>query len=162
MGPSSFGVTGSADFRVTRYLTVGGGVIALIDDVRRFGSGTLEMNLVAARAPACFSFRSPDQSLGGSLCGYPAIGSMIATGRGFDRNQTASQPWFALGAGAGADASIIGPLGLATRLDLLVPLVRPSFIVQDLGSAAPGKSGTAYHAPPVGVGLGIGVRALIP
>ncbi len=162
VGPSTFGVEGNADFRVTPRLTLGGGVFALIDDTRRFGPGALHMSLVAIRANACFTFRLADASIGGALCGFPALGSIIATGRGFDQDRTASQPWFALGAGAVADGPIIGPLGLVTRLDLVVPVLRPSFVVEDLGAAPPGASGTAFRTSPVGVSLGVGVRAQIP
>lgn len=162
VGSSTFGVEGNADFRVSQLFTFGGGVFAMIDDTQRFGAGTLHLNLVAVRANACLTFRVADQSIGGALCGFPALGSMLATARGFDENQTASQPWFALGAGAVADGPIIGPLGFETRLDLVVPVVRPRFVVEDLGGAGPGQAGTAFKASALGLAIGIGVRVLIP
>jgi hypothetical protein len=87
---------------------------------------------------------------------------MIASAGGYDQNHTASQPWVALGAGAIADGPIVGPLSFAARLDLFVPLVRPSFIIENLGGAPPGQTGTAFEASHVGVAVGVGVRALIP
>ena len=162
VGPSTFGLQANADFRITRFFTVGGGFLAMIDDAERFGAGTLHLNLVAIRSNACFSFRVAHQSIGGALCGFPALGAMVATARGFDENHTASQPWFALGTGAVADGPIVGPLGFAARLDVFVPLVKPSFVVEDLGSAPAALTGKAYEASPVGIAVGIGIRALIP
>ena len=162
VGTSTFGVAGQADFRVTKALTVGGGVFGIIEDTERVSPGEIHLSLVAAKVPACFSFRVADQSISLAFCGYPALGALVATARGFDVNHTAAQPWFALGSGAMAEGPIVGPLGFVGRLDAYVPLVRPRLVVAERLPDEPHVLHQAYQSKPIGVSIGVGVRVAIP
>jgi hypothetical protein len=162
VGPGTIGLFGGVEVRVTRYLTLGAGALGILDDTERFGAGNLRVDLVAVRAPACFAVQAADRSVGAELCGYPALGTMIGSGEGFVENHTVTQPWFAMGASAIGTGPIVGPLAFTGRVDLLVPIVRPSFVVEDLGGAPTRETGVAFETPPVGVAAGFGLRALIP
>jgi hypothetical protein len=162
LGKATFGLSAGFGTRITRYLTVGGEAFGFLDDDEHFGVGALRLDLVATRAPACASFQVPDRSIGGALCGYPALGAMIASGEGFLENRTQALPWFALGASAVGAGPIIGPLAFVGRVDLIVPLARPAFRIESLGGAELGLHGVAYETPPVGVAAGVGIRALSP
>ncbi|MFO0613868.1 MAG: hypothetical protein U0414_14850 [Polyangiaceae bacterium] len=169
VGSSTFGFELGFDFRATRpapgkriapYLTVGVGLLTLIEDVEPTAGGEIHLHLVAARVPACFAFHVANQSFGAQFCGFPALGTMIATGRGYAENATAYEPWFSLGASAIAEAAIVGPLSFTGRLELLVPIARPTFVLERLGTG--GATQDAFEPSPVGAAAGVGIRALIP
>lgn len=169
VGPSTYGFALGFDFRATKpasgpkfapFLTVGVGMLALIEDIERTAGGEVHVHLVAGRVPACFAFHLSNQSFGGSLCGFPALGTMIASGRGFAIDTTAYQPWFGFGLSAVAEAAIIGPIGFNGRLEMIVPVVRPAFVLNQLGTG--GDTLPAFEPYPVGVLGGVGIRAQIP
>jgi len=161
VGGATFGTEAAFEVRVRPLLTVGAGIFGLIQDEERFASGGLWVNLVGVRVPACLSLRTRDRSTGGGFCGFPALGVLHASGHDFDVNANASQPWFAMGASGMVFGPLSGPIGLVGRVDLVVPLYRPTFVVQNLGNARSGESGPAYQPKPVGFAAGVGVRTLI-
>lgn len=169
VGSSTFGVDLGFDFRATKpsvspgispFLTVGVGMLALIEDVEPTAGGEVHVHLVAGRVPACFAFHMSNQAFGASLCGFPALGTMIAAGRGYTQNTTAYAPWFAFGASAVAEAAIIGPLSFTGRLMFVAPVVRPDFVLVRIGTG--GDTQGAFEPFPVGVAAGVGIRARIP
>lgn len=169
VGSTTFGFELGFDFRATKpapgpgfapFLTVGVGMLALLEHVEPSAGGQIHLNLVAGRVPACFAFHLSNQVFGASFCGFPALGTMIASGRGYDVDSTAYEPWFALGASAVAEAAIIGPLSFTGRLEMVVPLVRPEFVLVRLGTG--GETQAAFEPFPVGALGGVGVRAAIP
>lgn len=169
VGSSTFGLDLGFDFRATKpavgpgiapYLTVGLGMLALVEDVEPTAGGEVHVHLAAGRVPACFAFHLSNQAFGASFCGFPALGTMIASGRGYAQDTTAYQPWFALGASAVVDAAIIGPLSFTGRVLFVAPLVRPSFVLLRLGTD--GDTQEAFEPYPVGVASGVGIRAIIP
>jgi hypothetical protein len=98
--------------------------------------------LVSGTLYACDAFRAGAFEFG--PCAQLDVGRIEATGFGVTRITTATALWLAAGAGAigvvRLDAS--GTWTIPIHLDLLVPLERRAFVVQNV-------PGDVYHQPPI-------------
>src|SRR5690606_22556785 len=93
------------------------------------GSGTLVVNLVAARADTCagpaFGRIRPRACVG------VLAGSALAQGRGFRDDLRTTLPWLAVAVGGDIRVALSRRVGLSFGLDGLVSLVRPVFLVRE-------------------------------
>jgi hypothetical protein len=103
--------------------------------------------LATAQPSACFSF-----GLGSTeLCIGGAVGAMRAAGTGVPVSENGTSWWLALTGGVVARLRVARTVDLRFRLDVGVPLFRPSFVLENVGPAAPVE---AYRPAPVFAVLG--------
>lgn len=110
--------------------------------------GTVSAELAAGSAGACL-FPWPGSrafELGG--CASLLVGRVAAAGHGFYRDHEVAEPWLAGRVGATFLVPLARYVAIRAGLDLMVPLVRLSLVVD--------RVGTAYEASPVGGALSFG------
>ncbi len=90
-----------------------------------------QFELWALGARACYvPERGP---LGVDLCGLGEAGRMTGRGEGVTRVESASALWGAVGAGLTAHWAFATRLGLRASIEGLMPLARPTFVIEPLG-----------------------------
>lgn len=89
------------------------------------------VDLLAGWAGTCRSLLRSPLALG--PCVALEVGRLHAAGFGVSEPGQAERPWVAASAGALLVWAPYGRLGLTLRADLVVPLTRPTFVIEDLG-----------------------------
>jgi hypothetical protein len=89
------------------------------------------VDLIAGWAGTCRSLLRRPVSLG--PCVALEVGRLHAAGFGVSEPGEGERPWAAASAGGLLVWSPLGRLGFALRVDLVVPLTRPTFVIEDLG-----------------------------
>lgn len=92
------------------------------------GGGNIEAHLLAGDLAAC-GLVSPFFA-----CGLLTVGVLRGQGQGFAVNREVLLPHAALGARAGLETRIAGPLSVRAQLDLLAHLTSPSLLVSDMSA----------------------------
>ena len=144
------GVSGEVELRIGRF-TVGAGVLALPGQSFSYSGGQVNLDLTAGMIRAC-AILAGDEPLRFVLCLDPMAGSMRGSGRVRD------QPELQLALGLGGHqrplpAEIWGRLSWGARSELVIPLLKDSLMVNNLG--------TAFTAAPVGGAWNVELRVSI-
>ena len=111
--------------------------------------GEVRVWLLAAAAELCRAVGDGRRTLL-LLCAGGAAGYLAGRGFGYPTSQATGFPWFAAGARVGLSGPITGRLRWVGQAELLVPLRRQSFSVDNLG--------TAWASDPAGGRLDLGVE----
>jgi hypothetical protein len=146
------GVTGEAELRFGRF-SVGGGALALPGQTFDYAPGQVHLDLAAGFVRGCGAVVSNGDALRLALCAAPYAGVFRGVGSGYPNPRSASQPWAAVGASLLFDQRIWGPIGWGARAEMVIPLQKPSFLVQDVGEA--------FSPPAVGGALDAELRLTI-
>lgn len=85
------------------------------------------------------------------LCAGVEVGAMVARGLGVEKPTVQRSLWAAITAGGAAAWQPVSAIALWAQVDAVVPLVRPGFAVEGLGSL--------FRAPPAGVQGFLGLEA---
>jgi hypothetical protein len=138
------GVMGEADFRFGRFY-VGGGVLALPGQSFAFAPGQVHLDLSAGFVRGCGAILADGDALRLALCAAPYAGVVRGVGSGFVTNRSASLGWAAAGASLLFDQRIWGPIGWGARAELVIPLLKTSFLIENAGEAfTPAPVGGAF------------------
>jgi hypothetical protein len=121
---------------------VAGGFVALPSQTFAFQGGLVSLDLIAGVLRGCATAAGDGAAMRLSFCLEPYGGIMHGSGRGFQTDLTTTVPWGAVGTSAIFQQRIWGPLSWGGRAGLLIPPLKTSFMVDNVG--------TAYAAPPVG------------
>lgn len=90
-----------------------------------------ELRLVAADVRACPRWQW--RGLGLDVCAGVEVGSLHGRGVGIEAPSSTRQPWLAFMTGPRLSYAPIPALAIGLGADLLVPIVRPTFAVENLG-----------------------------
>ncbi len=90
-----------------------------------------DFDLWTAGAGACL--RWPARPVTPTLCAGLEAGAITGAGFGVTRPSTDRQPWIAASAGAGIELPVASWLAFTARASALVPLVRPRFVIENVG-----------------------------
>ncbi len=134
------GVTGEVELRIGRF-TVAAGVLALPGQSFSYSGGQVNLDLTAGMIRAC-AILAGDEPLRFVLCLDPMAGTMRGGGQGFSVDQSATLPWVSVATSALFQQKIWGRLSWGARSELVVPLLKDSLMVNNVG--------TAFTAAPVG------------
>jgi hypothetical protein len=106
----------------------------------------IDFGLIAGRANVAYWFLGPSARIGPSLSVHVGVieSSQIDSGRPVVR-----EPWVALGAGPQAVVLLGGPVSLLAEGELNVPLLMPTFVLDD---------GTEVHRRGIGGRIALGTR----
>jgi hypothetical protein len=137
----AFGITSELEIRFGRF-SVAGGFFALPSQAFAFAPGQVALDLAAGLLRGCAHVAGDGAAMRLSVCLEPFGGRMRGSGRGFQSDLTSTLPWAAVGTSAIFQQRIWGPLSWGGRAGLLVPLLKTSFMVDNVG--------TVFTAPPVG------------
>lgn len=160
LSTGAFGGGALLDARVTRLFSVGLGLLYFPYDKVQFGAGSLELSLVTGLLEVCLTpFEVKRFRAFG--CASGTLGVLNGRGSGYDTDHAASLLWGTLGGTLGAEAQLVGPLSLASRVTVLAPLESKAFVVVPGGPDA-GPTGDAFRTKPVGVVAGFGLRVTVP
>lgn len=132
------------------------GAWAAVAATAEVGTGSADVAMVAGEAATCI-----ERPLGlprVRACGGFAAGRWSARGRGFGVNHAAALPWVAATGGLELRVPLADGLGLSTRLDGYVPVVRPVLEERD----ERGTPLAATEPPPAGVRASVGVTVAFP
>jgi hypothetical protein len=102
-----------------------------------FSPGSVTLLTFGGRAHGCYVFRVNELGFGGCLFGVFA--SLRGRGQAFTSNESASRPWFLVGAGPELRWSLLPRLSLGVSGLALASPFRESFSIQNL-------SGNAYRS----------------
>jgi hypothetical protein len=141
----AFGITSEVEVRFGRF-SVAGGFLALPSQTftlaPMFAPGQVSLDLTAGLLRGCAMVAGDGAAMRLSFCLEPSGGIMRGVGHGFSTDLTSTLPWVALGTSAIFQQRIWGPLSWGGRAGLLIPLLKTSFMVDNVG--------TAFAPPPVG------------
>jgi hypothetical protein len=117
-----------------------------------FGPGTVHERLLGGFARLCVpAWQRGNLRL--DACSGAIAGAIAAEAEGYTRNEQRTRSWIALPIEA-ALAGWIAPFGWEVSLAGLLPLVRPDYTVDGLG--------TVYRSPPVGALLSLRLIGIVP
>ena len=150
--PFAAGIVSELEVRFGRF-SVGGGVFALPGQTIAYAPGQVTMALTTGFLRACGTLVGDGESLRLALCVEPFGGAVRGVGQGYRVDRTLSLSWAAAGTSAGFHQRIAGPLSWSARASLLIPLLKQSFLVDNVG--------TAFTPAPVGGALDLGLRVSI-
>lgn len=158
--PFAGGLAADLEFRFGRF-SIAGGVIALPGQTIDFPPGTVDLSLTSGTLRGCVAPVSiggsptpgEDESLRFALCVDAMAGAIHGAGQGYRPDRASTLPWAAAGASALFAQRIVGPLSWSARVSLVIPLLRQSFFVDDVG--------TAFQPASVGGALDAGLRVSI-
>jgi hypothetical protein len=150
--PGAAGVTSELEVRFGRF-SVSGGVLALPGQTITFAPGEVTLSLTSGFLRGCGALVGDGDSLRLSLCVEPSAGAIRGVGQGYRIDRTLSVPWAAAGASAAFQQRIVGPLSWGARAGLVIPLLKQSFVVDNVG--------TAFTPAPAGGALDVGLRVSI-
>jgi hypothetical protein len=145
------GVISEAEIRIQRF-TLSAGVLVLPSQSYAYSGGQVSLNMTTGFLRAC-GIVAGDDPLRFVVCLDPMAGSVHGTGTGFGADRTSILPWASLGTSAFFQQKIWGRLYWGARTELIVPLVKTSFVVDNVG--------TAFSAAPVGGAWNIELRVSI-
>jgi len=117
-----------------------------------FGPGTVQQRLLGGFARICIPAWQPG-SLRLDACSGALVGAITAEAAGYTRNEEQTRSWIAVPFEA-ALAGWTSPLGWEVSLAGLVPLRRPDYTIDGLG--------TVYRSPPVGALLSLRLIGIVP
>lgn len=158
--PASWALEGEVSLRL-RAGSIGLGALWLPARTIDAAPGTVDVWLAAATARACAAVVGELEGPRLSLCAQPMIGAIHGEGTGYTPDRAGSSVWAALGATGLAEGPLAGPLGWSARAALIVPLTLQEFTV-DVREGSAVRQITAFDPSPVGLLLGVGIRAAIP
>ena len=158
--PFAGGVTADLDFRFGRF-SVAGGVLALPGQTIDYSPGKVTLSLTSGVLRGCVApvtlggsvFTHEDESIRFALCVDALAGAISGRGVGYASDRSSTLPWAAAGASAVFTQRLTGPLSWGARAWLVIPLLRQSFLVDNLGAA--------FSPSPVGGALDVGLRVSI-
>jgi hypothetical protein len=140
------GVTAEAQIRFGRF-SVGAGALALPGQTYAYMAGQVHLDLASGFVRGCGAILADGDALRLALCAAPYAGAVRGVGSGFLSNRSASQAWAAAGASLLFDQHIWGPIGWGARAELVIPLLKTSFSVENVGEAfTPAAVGGALDA----------------
>jgi hypothetical protein len=145
------GITSEVEARIGRFI-VAGGVLALPGQSFAFQGGQVSLDMTAGILRGC-GIVAGDEPLRFVLCLDPMAGTVRGNGTGFSSNRSATLPWASLATSALFQQRIWGRLSWGARSELVIPLVKTSFL-SDNGA-------TAFAAAPVGGAWNIELRVSI-
>lgn len=134
------GVASDVELRIGRF-TVGAGVMVLPGVTYAWSSGQVKLDMTTGMIRAC-GIVAGDDPMRFVLCVEPMAGALHGSGQGFPVDRTTTLPWGAVSASALFQQKIYGALSWGARASLVVPLVKASFSVDNVG--------TAFSAAPIG------------
>jgi hypothetical protein len=144
--PLAGGVTGELEFRFGRF-SVAGGVLSLPGQSVDFGAGQVNLSLTAGFIRGCGTVLGDGDALRFALCLEPFGGTIRGEGQGYTPNRSSTLAWAAAGASALFQQRIWGPFAWGARAQLLIPLLKESFFVDNVGAAfTPAPVGGALDA----------------
>lgn len=155
------GVASEIELRFGRF-SVAAGVFALPGQTIDFPPGQVTISLVTGLLRGCVAPVSiggstlaggEDESIRFALCVDTMAGAIRGVGQGFSPDRTLSLPWASAGTSALFAQRIWGPLSWGARAWLVIPFLKQSFFVDNLG--------TAFAPASVGGALDIGLRVSI-
>jgi len=138
------GATSEVEVRLGRF-SVAAGILALPGDSYTWQMGQVGqvgLSLMAGVLRGCASVTSEDNPIRLAACIEPYAGTLRGSGQGFPANFTSTLPWAAVGMSGQFEQQIWGPLSWGARAGLVIPLLRDSFMVNNVG--------TAFTAAPIG------------
>jgi hypothetical protein len=159
--PFAGGVDSELELRFGRF-SVAAGVFALPGQSIDYAPGQVKVSLVTGLLRACVAPVSiggstlaggEDESIRFALCVDGLAGAIRGVGQGYPIDRTTTLPWASAGPSALFAQRIWGPLSWGARAALLIPLLKQSFFVDNLG--------TAFAPASVGGALDIGLRVSI-
>jgi len=106
----------------------------------------IDFGLTAGRANVAYWFLGPRVRVGPSLSVHVGV---IESGQVDSRRAAVREPWLAVGAGPQAVVLLRGPVSLLVEGELNVPLLMPTFVLDD---------GTAVHRRSLGARIAVGTR----
>lgn len=136
VGPLPYAVPGLAltgALRVRRFragLSAAYRLPASVSLLGQAGAGG-SFGLATATASLCGVLRPAGMEL--DLCGLADVGFLHARGAGVAAVRAVLEPWFALGAGASLRVPLARNFALRLDAALLVPVLRPSFVLENVG-----------------------------
>jgi hypothetical protein len=145
------GVTGEVELRFGRF-TVAGGVLALPGQSYGYQGGQVSLDMTVGVLRGC-GIVAGDEPLRFVLCLEPMAGAVRGNGTGFVTDKSTTLPWGALATSALFQQKIWGRLSWGARSELIIPLVKTSFVLDNVG--------TAFAAAPVGGAWNIELRVSI-
>lgn len=150
--PFATGIAGELEIRFGRF-SVGAGVFSLFDRSFAFGPGQVSLSLNAGLVRGCATVVGDADALRLALCLAPFAGAVRGAGDGYTVNRVTTHAWAAAGVSALFTQKIVGPLSWGARAELLIPLLKSQFSVDNVG--------TAFSASPVGGALDAQLRVTI-
>ncbi|MFT3773665.1 MAG: hypothetical protein QM820_50465 [Minicystis sp.] len=159
--PFAGGVTSEAEVRFGRF-SVAGGAFALIGQTIDYPPGQVTVSLTAGLLRGCVAPVSiggssagggEDEAIRFALCFDMLAGAIRGVGQGFKTDRTTTLPWAAVGPSALFAQRIWGPLSWGARAMLVIPVLKQSFFVDNLG--------TAFAPSSLGGALDVGLRVSI-
>jgi len=137
------GVTSEVEVRLGRF-SVSGGVLVLPGQtlsIDNMGQVSLDLTLGLLRGCAAVAEKA---TLRLALCVSPFVGAIRGEAKGFTR--TGTYPWVAAGTSAVFEQKIWGPLSWGARAELVIPLDKWQFTVDNKVAYNPAPAGGAWDA----------------
>jgi hypothetical protein len=157
--PFAGGVAADVEIRFGRF-SIAAGSLALPGQTIDFAPGTVTLSLTAAALRGCVAPVSvaaaafgEEETLRFALCVDALAGAIRGVGQGYAPDRTSTLPWAAGGASALFTQRIYGPLAWTARVSLVIPFLRQSFFVDNVG--------TAFQPASVGGALDGGLKVSI-
>lgn len=150
--PFAAGITSELEIAFGRF-SVSGGVLALLGQTVPYAPGQVTLSTNAGFVRGCGRIVGDGESLRLALCVEPLAGVIQGAGQGYRVDRTTSLPWAAAGSSAVFQQRIFGALSWGARAWLVIPLLKQSFLVDNLG--------TAFTPAPAGGALDVGLRVSI-
>ncbi len=129
------------------------GVDGFFLPTRSFGldEGHVDVSLLAAGMSGCWIANADPSRI--TLCAELHAGSLKGSATGFSKNRSERRPWIAPGLGVTGVTPLAGPIELLGRVQLMTPLRREIFSVDNVG--------VAHTTPPLGALLSLGLSVSI-
>jgi hypothetical protein len=138
-------VTSEIEVRLGRF-SVSGGVLVLPGQTLTAGSGaqvSLDLMLGLIRGCATVADR---ETLRLALCVTPYAGAIHGETKGLPNNQSSTTPWIGAGTSFFFEQKIWGPLAWGARAELMIPLDKWQFNVDNGTLFSPAPAGGAWDA----------------
>lgn len=164
VGPLTLGFTGDVELHLPPSLSLGAGMFWIPTRSIDFAKGRVDVYQVAGVLRGCMdvlgSPGSPDspESARAALCAHAAAGALHGEGVGYFEPGSATRPWFAFGVGAVVEGPIWKRLGWSARASLMIPVVKESFSIENVGGQ---PEVTAFEPSRMGVVVSVGPRVTI-
>ncbi|APR83738.1 Hypothetical protein A7982_09087 [Minicystis rosea] len=159
--PFAGGITSEIEIRFGRF-SIAGGAFALPGQTVDYAPGQVKLSLTTGLLRGCVapisiggstSGGGEDEAIRFAICLDTLAGAVRGAGQGYKTNKTLSLPWAEVGPSALFAQRIWGPLSWGARAMLVIPVLKQSFFVDNLG--------TAFAPSPVGGALDAGLRVSI-
>jgi hypothetical protein len=137
-------VTSELEVRLGRF-SVAGGVLVLPGQTIPFDVGQLNLDLTLGLLRGCAAV-ADKAYLRLALCAGPIAGAIRGETRGFSGDRTSTYPWVAAGVSAHFEQRIWGPLYWGARAELVIPLDKWQFTVDNKVAYNPASAGGAWDA----------------